>query len=148
MDKSMEKGMNIYRIIDKGMRGPQNYRGQTPRPGYRGNLGNDNFDKEGSSARDRQLLGNSKRNYRSITRSRSGSRACFNGDRITCLKCSEYEHFAKDCSNITVTEKDQTEQLQQMLKSEEQETILKVIAGETYDSLTRANLEEMINHLN
>ena len=35
-----------------------------------------------------------------------------------------------------------------MLDSEKQDTILKVLTGETYDSLTRANSEEMINHLN
>ena len=35
-----------------------------------------------------------------------------------------------------------------MLDSEDPETTLKVLTGETYDSLTRANLEEMIDHLN
>ena len=38
--------------------------------------------------------------------------------------------------------------MQQMLDSEEKETALKVLTGETHDILTRGNLEEMINHLN
>ena len=40
-----------------------------------------------------------------------------------------------------MTEKDQTEQMQQMLHSEDLETILKVLMGETCDSLTRENSE-------
>ena len=82
------------------------------------------------------------------TRSRSGSRVGTNRDRIRCFKCGEYDYFAKDCLNITVTEEDQTEQMQQMLDSKEQESTLKVLMGETYDSLTRANSEEIIDHLN
>ena len=38
--------------------------------------------------------------------------------------------------------------MQQMLDSEQQETTLKVLTGETYDSLSRANLEKIIDHLN
>ena len=51
-------------------------------------------------------------------------------------------------SNVTVTEMGQTEQMWQMLDSEEQETTLKVLTGESYDSFTRSNLEGMTNHLN
>ena len=47
-----------------------------------------------------------------------------------------------------MTEKDQTEQMQQMLDSEEQETTLKVLVSETYDSLTRTNSEKMFEHIN
>ena len=56
--------------------------------------------------------------------------------------------FDKDCPNVTVTEKDQTKQLKQMLDSEEQETTLKVLVCETSHSLTRAHSEKMIKHLN
>ena len=82
----------------------------------------------------------------SSTRSRSYSRAITNGDRIRCFKCREYDHFAKACPNITVTDEVQREQIQQMPDSEEPKTTLNILTGETYDSLTRANLEEMINH--
>ena len=85
---------------------------------------------------------------RSNTSSRSGYRAHTNRDRIRSFRCREYDHFAKDCPNVTVTDKVQTEQMQQMLDSEEPETTLKVLTGETYDSLPSADLEEMINHLN
>ena len=37
-------------------------------------------------------------------------------DRIICFKCMEYNHFAKDCPYIRVTEKGQTEHMQQMLQ--------------------------------
>ena len=93
-------------------------------------------------SRDRQHSCNFRRNGRSNTGSRSGFRASTNRDRNRCFKCKEYNHFAKDCPNVKVTEKDMTEQRQWMLDSAEQETSLKVLAGETYDSLTRENSEE------
>ena len=39
------------------------------------------------------------RDNRSISnsRSRSGSRASTNRDRIRCFKCREYDHFIRDC---------------------------------------------------
>ena len=55
--------------------------------------------------------------------------------------------FCQGLSKITVTEKDQAEQMQQMPDSEEQETTLKVLTGETNDILTLANSDEMMNHL-
>ena len=47
-----------------------------------------------------------------------------------------------------MTGQDKTEQMQQMLDSEEQKITSKVLIGETYDILTRTNSEEMINYLN
>ena len=38
--------------------------------------------------------------------------------------------------------------MQQMLDSEKLQTTLELLIGESYDSLTRANSEEMIIHLN
>ena len=40
-----------------------------------------------------------RRDGRSISnsRSRSGSRAATNRDRIRCFECREYYHFARDC---------------------------------------------------
>ena len=67
---------------------------------------------------------------------------------MRCFECREYDHFTKDCPNITVTEKDQTNQMQQMLDSEELDTTFKVLTVETNDILTRANPEEILNHLN
>ena len=60
--------------------------------------------------------------------SRSGSRTSTSRVRVRCLKCSGCYLFAKDCPNVTMTEKYQTD--------------------ETYGCLTRVNLEEMNNHLN
>ena len=54
-----------------------------------------------------------------ISQNLSGSRASTNLDRIQCFKCRECDHFAKDCPNISDTEKEQSEQLQQMLNLEE-----------------------------
>ena len=33
----------------------------------------------------------------SSSRSRSGSRASTNRDRIRCFECQEYDHFVRDC---------------------------------------------------
>ena len=113
----------------RNFREMQNYRGKKFRGGYRSSLRNSNFDRGRSSSRERQFSGNFRRNDRSSSRSRSGSRTSTNRDRVRCLKCREYDHFAKDSSNMLETEKDQTEQMQQMLDSEEHETALKVFCG-------------------
>ena len=41
----------------------------------------------------------------SVSRSRSGSRVSTNRDRLRCFRCSEYDHFARECPN-TMTEDD------------------------------------------
>ena len=64
-----------------------------------------------------QYSGNSRRNDRSSSRLRLGSRASTNRDRIRCFKCREYDHFSKDCQNISDTENEQSEQIQQMLNA-------------------------------
>ena len=49
---------------------------------------------------ERQYSDSFSRNDRSSSsRSRSGSRASTNRDRIRYFKCREYDHFAKDCLN-------------------------------------------------
>ena len=55
----------------------------------------------------------------SNSRSRSGSRASTNRDRIRCYNCREYDHFARDC--LTSREERDLEQLQQMLNLEAEE---------------------------
>ena len=52
-------------------------------------------------------------------RSRSGSRASTNRDRIRCHMCREYDHFVRDCPNSR--EERDLEQLQHMLNMEEQD---------------------------
>ena len=46
------------------------------------------------------------------------------------------------------TEKDQTEQMQQMLDLEGHEAALKVLAPDTYESLISTHSEETMDHLN
>ena len=58
----------------------------------------------------------------SNSRSRSGSRASTNKDRIRCYNCREYDHFARDCP--TSREERDLEQLQQMLNLEGQTYLL------------------------
>ena len=69
-------------------------------------------------------------------------------DRIRCFKCREYNHFAKDCPNISDTEKEQSEQIQHMLNLEEDKTAVKVPVADTYEDLIRASSEETTDHLN
>ena len=49
---------------------------------------------------------------------------------------------------MSQTEKDQREQMQQMLDSEECETALKVLAPDTYEGLISTHSEETMDHLN
>ena len=56
------------------------------------------------------------------SRSRWGSRASTNRDRIRCYKCRGYDHFARDCP--TSREEREIEQLQQMLNLKENQTSL------------------------
>ena len=53
------------------------------------------------------------------SRSRSGSRASTNSNRIRCYNCGEYDHFVRDCP--TSREERDIDQLQQMLNLEEEE---------------------------
>ena len=46
-----------------------------------------------------------------------------NRDRISCHKCREYDHFAKDCP--TTKEEREIEQIQQMFNLDEEQTSLK-----------------------
>ena len=75
-------------------------------------------------------------------------RASTNRDRIRCFKCREYDHFVKDCPNISDTEKEQSEQIQQMFNLEEDKTALNVPAANTYNDLNRTKSDETIDHLN
>ena len=87
-------------------RGVQNYKSHNFRGGYRGSSRNDNFGRGRSMSRERLYSGNFRRNDRSSSRLRSGSRASNNRDRIKCFKCREYDHFAKGCLNISDAEKE------------------------------------------
>ena len=63
--------------------------------------------------------GNSRDRSSSNNRSRSGSRASTNRDRIRYYACREYDHFVRDCPNSR--EERNLEQLQHMLNMEEQD---------------------------
>ena len=56
-----------------------------------------------------------------------------NRDRIRCYKCREYDHFVNDCL-ATKVEKE-TDQIQQMFNSDEEQTSLKTITTDTYERL-------------
>ena len=73
-------------------------------------------------------------------RSRSGSRASTNRDRIRCYKCGEYDNFAKDCP--TSREEKEIEQLQQMLNLEDDQTTLKALVTDAQGNFCRVNSEE------
>ena len=123
----MQYDQNYRDDFRKGnFRGMQNYRGQRLRDGYRCNFKIDNFGR--GRSREGQYSGNFRRNEKSNSRSRSGLRVSTNRDRIRCFKGREYDHFAKDCPNISDTEKEQSEQIQQMINLEQDKTALKVLA--------------------
>ena len=69
------------------MRGNQRYGRQNyNRDGFKGNFRNQSYERNRRRSYDRQIRGNNIRNNRSSTssRSRSGSRANINRDRIRC----------------------------------------------------------------
>ena len=92
---------------------------QNSREEYRSErYGNSNRDRNRSRAR--TFTGNYRRDRSSSNdRSRSGSRASTNRDRIRCNVCREYDHFVRDCPNSR--EDRDLEQLQHMLNMEEQD---------------------------
>ena len=110
----------------------QNYRGNRFRGNFRGDnrqnsreghrserYGNNNI-RDRNIPRGRTFTGNYRRDRSSSNdRSRSGSRASTNRDRIRCYVCREYDHFSRDCPNSR--EERDLEQLQHMLNMEEQD---------------------------
>ena len=80
-----------------------------------------------------QFSDNDRRNDRNGSiRSRSGSRASTNRDRIRCCKCREYDHFVKDCLTLKVEK--ETEQIQQMYNMDKEQVSLKILTTDTFDS--------------
>ena len=91
----------------------QNHRGNRFRGNFRGygrqsNRENYRNERYGSNNRDRnrsrertitRSYGNGRDRRSSNDRSRSGSRASTNRDRIRCYACREYDHFVRDCPN-------------------------------------------------
>ena len=71
-----------------------------------------------------QNTGNNRRDNRSISNSRSrlGSTASTNRDRIRCFECIEYNHFARHCPKTQVDR--EVEQIQQMFNMDKDQTLL------------------------
>ena len=68
----------------------------------------------------------------SNSRSRSGSTASTNRDRIQCLECREYDHFAQECPVSLVRQTSrETEQMQQMFNMDEDQTIMQTSLMDT-----------------
>ena len=88
----------------------------------RGNYKNQNYDRNRSRSYERQNRDG--RDSRSATNSRSrlGSRASTNRDRIRCFKCREYDHFTREC--LTRQASREVEQIQQMFNMDKDQTIL------------------------
>ena len=65
------------------------------------------------------------------------------------ISVREYDHFAKDCPTMTQEERE-TEQMQEMFNLDEEQTPLKTLATDTYDSLNHVNSLEEVRpeHLN
>ena len=61
----------------------------------------------GTESRDRDR--NRERERRSTTRSRSSSCVNTNRDRLRCYRCSEYDHFARECPNALTNEESGSE---------------------------------------
>ena len=131
--KNRSHGQGGYQArSDNGNRGysmnndaRQSYRGNRFRRNFRGysrqnsresyiNERYGNINRNRNRSRERVLTRSYGRDRRSSNnRSRSGSRASTNRDRIRCYACREYDHFAREERDL--------EQLQHMLNMEEQD---------------------------
>ena len=101
----------------------QNSRGEYRINSYR----NDCYNRGRNRSREGSFSGNyggNRTRIMSSSRSRSGSRASTNRDKIRCYNCREYDHFARDCP--TSREERDVDQLQQMLNLEEQTHLLTI----------------------
>ena len=71
---------------------------QNSRERYRNERYGNNNNGVRNRSRERTFVGNYRRDRSSSNdRSRSGSRASTNRDRIRCYTCREYDHFAGNC---------------------------------------------------
>ena len=129
-------------------RGMENYRGQNFKGGYRGLFRNDNFERGRSRSREREKDSIQVTLGGMIDIEVDQDQARINRDRFSCFKCREYDHFAEDCPYISETEKEQSEQIQQILNLEADKTALMVLMAVIYEGLIKANSEETIDHLN
>ena len=82
----------------------------------------------------------------SNSRSRSGSRASTNRDRIRCFECREYDHFARECP--TRKENRETKQMQQMFNMDEDQTILQTPLMDTEEGAMTITSIETRDNLN
>ena len=126
MDKTIDVGQDMI-LYYRGnyrynTRGNQRYWKWNNNNNRRGNFRNQNYDRNRSRSYERQ--NRNRRDSRSIrnSRSRSGSRATTNRDRIRCFECREYDHFARDC--LTIQANREAGQIQQMFNMDEDQTIL------------------------
>ena len=79
-------------------------------------------------------------------RSRSGSRASTDRDRVRCFKCREYDHFARECPTRQVNR--EAEQIQQMFNMDEYQTILQTPLMDTDEDEQPITLVETRDNLN
>ena len=82
----------------------------------------------------------------SNSRSRSGSRASTNRDRIRRFECREYDHFAKECPTRQANR--EAEQIQQMFNMDEDQTILQTPLMDTDKDEQTITLVETRDNLN
>ena len=112
----------------------------------RNNYRGQGYDRNRSRSLDRQDRGRRRDRSANNGRSRSGSRAHTNRDRIRCFKCREYDHFAREC--LTRWEKREIEQIQQMFNLDDEQTTLQTSLMDTDENKVTITLTEIKGGLN
>ena len=117
---------------------------------YRNNYRDDSYGRSRNRSSERLFsrnYGNNRTRGTFNSRSRSGSRASTNRDKICCYRYREYNHFTRDCP--TSREEREVEQLQRMLNLGEEQTVTPPMS-DTQEDLIRMSSEENLraNHLN
>ena len=107
---------------------------------------NQSYDRNGSRSYERQ--NRNRRNDRSLSdrRSRLGSRASTNRDRIRCFECREHDYFARECPNRQASRK--TEQIQQIFNMDKDQTIIQTPLLDTDEEQLTITLTEARDNLN
>ena len=119
-------------------RGGQRYRNNYNDYKRNNYIGQD-YDRNRSRSLDRQDRGRQRDRSVSNGRSRSGSRASTNRDRIRCFECREYDHFERKCP--TRQKKREIEHIQQMFNLDDEQTSLQTSLMDTDNEETITSVE-------
>ena len=115
--KGIETEVKVKTVVDLGKRYRSNsWDRSNSRNRYSNNSRDQSKGRQGSNSNDRD---------NNMTRSRSCSHVSTNRDRLRCYRCSEYDHFARECPNaLTDDSTDESEGCTLQMLTEDETSVL------------------------